>query len=226
MTAPDRHVLRLRPPTLRLRRRPSGASGEDHPSLPVAPDRGTPAVTCTHAAPDDREELSKAIMLAELDRLERPFDRDADPTHFTASAIVTGDRGVVLHRHRRLHRWLQPGGTCRPGRTAGRCGHPRVRRGDRVGGGPSAVRPGADPPGRAPVRPGPRPSGPPLPGVGARRRPRPRPRREPGRGMVQLGATPPTMADDALGRAPSGRRAGCSTDPRSLRAIREEEEET
>jgi 8-oxo-dGTP pyrophosphatase MutT (NUDIX family) len=49
-------------------------------------------------------------MLAELDRLEDPFDEDADPTHVTASAVVVGPRGVVLHRHRRLHRWMQPGG--------------------------------------------------------------------------------------------------------------------
>jgi 8-oxo-dGTP pyrophosphatase MutT (NUDIX family) len=49
-------------------------------------------------------------MLAELDRLDRPFDEDADPAHVTASAIVVGRRGVVLHRHRRLHRWMQPGG--------------------------------------------------------------------------------------------------------------------
>ena len=53
-------------------------------------------------------------MLTELDRLDQPLDRSADPTHFTASAVVVGSRGVVLHRHRRLHRWLQPGGPHRP----------------------------------------------------------------------------------------------------------------
>lgn len=57
------------------------------------------------------------IFVAELDRLEDPFDRHADPTHVTASAIVVGDRGVVLHRHRRLHRWMQPGGHLDPGET-------------------------------------------------------------------------------------------------------------
>ncbi len=44
-----------------------------------------------------------------------PFDREADPTHVTASGIVVGPRGVVLHRHRRLGRWLQPGGHLDPG---------------------------------------------------------------------------------------------------------------
>ena len=56
-------------------------------------------------------------MLAELARLARPFDREADPTHVTASAVVVGSRGVVLHRHRRLHRWLQPGGHIEAGET-------------------------------------------------------------------------------------------------------------
>jgi 8-oxo-dGTP pyrophosphatase MutT (NUDIX family) len=56
-----------------------------------------------------------AIMLAELDRLPHPFDQSADLTHVTASAVVVGPRGVILHRHRRLHRWLQPGGHVEPG---------------------------------------------------------------------------------------------------------------
>ena len=58
-----------------------------------------------------------AVMLSELDRLERPFDESADLTHVTASAVVVGPRGVVLHRHRRLHRWLQPGGHIEAGET-------------------------------------------------------------------------------------------------------------
>ncbi len=48
--------------------------------------------------------------MAELDRLERPTDELADPVHVTASAIIVGRRGTVLHLHRRLGRWLQPGG--------------------------------------------------------------------------------------------------------------------
>ena len=71
----------------------------------------------SHPPLDEREALSKAIMLAELDRLPRPFDEGADLTHVTASAIVVGSRGVVLHRHRRLNRWLQPGGHLEPGET-------------------------------------------------------------------------------------------------------------
>lgn len=59
---------------------------------------------------DDRERSSIDRFLHELDRLERPFDEHADPVHVTGSAIVVGPRGVLLHRHRRLGIWLQPGG--------------------------------------------------------------------------------------------------------------------
>lgn len=52
-----------------------------------------------------------------LSRLERPFDREADAVHVTGSAIITGSRGTVLHKHRRLGLWLQPGGHVDPGET-------------------------------------------------------------------------------------------------------------
>jgi 8-oxo-dGTP pyrophosphatase MutT (NUDIX family) len=50
-----------------------------------------------------------------LHALARPFDRDADPVHVTASAIVVGPRGVLLHRHKTIGLWLQPGGHIEPG---------------------------------------------------------------------------------------------------------------
>lgn len=59
---------------------------------------------------DARHARSIATFLDELDRLPQPLDQTADPTHVTASAIVVGRRGVVLHRHKRLGLWLQPGG--------------------------------------------------------------------------------------------------------------------
>lgn len=50
-------------------------------------------------------------MLGYLGWLPRPLDEDADPVHVTGSAIVLDGRGrTVLHRHKRLGRWLQPGG--------------------------------------------------------------------------------------------------------------------
>jgi 8-oxo-dGTP pyrophosphatase MutT (NUDIX family) len=94
---------------------PSPSAG-DLPD-PLTDDRAArlEAVLRRHAPADPRESLSLDIMLAELGRLEQPFDETADPTHVTASAIVVGDRGTVLHRHRRLHRWMQPGGHIEPG---------------------------------------------------------------------------------------------------------------
>ena len=61
-------------------------------------------------AVDDRESRSIERFLAECARLSRPFDEHADPVHITGSAIVVGERGVVLHFHKRLAMWLQPGG--------------------------------------------------------------------------------------------------------------------
>ena len=59
---------------------------------------------------DSRERDSIAKFLEIFDTLDRPFDELASSTHVTASAIITGDAGVVLHRHKRLGLWLQPGG--------------------------------------------------------------------------------------------------------------------
>ncbi|HXR54358.1 MAG TPA: NUDIX domain-containing protein [Acidimicrobiales bacterium] len=67
-------------------------------------------LVAAHEPADERERDAKAHFLVELDRLERPWDQGADPVHVTASAVVVGARGTVLHRHRLLGRWLQPGG--------------------------------------------------------------------------------------------------------------------
>lgn len=64
---------------------------------------------------DDRERASVARTLLELDRLPRPFSEDAGPVHVTGSAVVVGPRGLLLHRHKRLGLWLQPGGHLEPG---------------------------------------------------------------------------------------------------------------
>jgi len=61
------------------------------------------------------ERRSHQRFLGELDRLEDPCNRHADPVHVTASAIVSGPRGTVLLLHKRLHRWVQPGGHIDPG---------------------------------------------------------------------------------------------------------------
>ena len=70
---------------------------------------------------DDDERHSIERFAAEVDRLigaeVDPFDIDADAVHITGSAIVIGERGVVLLRHRRLDMWIQPGGHVDPGET-------------------------------------------------------------------------------------------------------------
>jgi len=63
-----------------------------------------------HSTVDEREAAARERILAALDTLERPFDKGADPVHVTGSAVVIGQRGTILHVHRRLGRWMQPGG--------------------------------------------------------------------------------------------------------------------
>ncbi|MGD9705529.1 MAG: GNAT family N-acetyltransferase [Acidimicrobiia bacterium] len=79
-------------------------------------DRADIAAQIARRSPvDERERVSIERFLAELDRLDEPFSEHADTTHVTASAVVVGVRGVVLHKHKRLGMWLQPGGHIDPG---------------------------------------------------------------------------------------------------------------
>jgi 8-oxo-dGTP pyrophosphatase MutT (NUDIX family) len=59
---------------------------------------------------DVREAGARRSILDALDGLGSPLDRDADEVHVTGSAVVVGRRGIVLHLHKRLGCWLQPGG--------------------------------------------------------------------------------------------------------------------
>lgn len=66
---------------------------------------------------DARERSAIEQFVQQLDRLERPFEEAADRVHVTGSALVVGAKGVVLHKHKRLGLWLQPGGHIEPGET-------------------------------------------------------------------------------------------------------------
>jgi 8-oxo-dGTP pyrophosphatase MutT (NUDIX family)/GNAT superfamily N-acetyltransferase len=66
---------------------------------------------------DARERSSQAAFAEAIATLERPFDEHASKVHVTASAIVTSERGVALHLHKRLKIWLQPGGHIEAGET-------------------------------------------------------------------------------------------------------------
>jgi 8-oxo-dGTP pyrophosphatase MutT (NUDIX family) len=72
-----------------------------------------------HRPADPVEAESQRRILEELERLEDPTSESADPVHLTASALVVGRRGVVLHRHKVLGRWLQPGGHIEAGEWPG-----------------------------------------------------------------------------------------------------------
>ena len=63
-----------------------------------------------HSPVDERERESIQEFVAQLHTLADPFAEEAGPIHVTSSAIVVGVRGVILHRHKRLGIWIQPGG--------------------------------------------------------------------------------------------------------------------
>ena len=65
---------------------------------------------------DDRDQI-----VAFVRRHERPFDRAIREGHLTGSAITVAADGarVLLLHHRKLDRWLQPGGHGDPGETTG-----------------------------------------------------------------------------------------------------------
>ena len=72
--------------------------------------------------PADAEEAAHARFILDfVGRYPQPFDRRITEGHLTGSAVVAsahGDRVLLLH-HRKLQRWLQPGGHADPGELAG-----------------------------------------------------------------------------------------------------------
>lgn len=71
------------------------------------------AVLGDHEAADLEEERHLADLLDVLTTCAAPFARDQyEPGHFTASAFVLDpeSQAVLLIYHRKLKRWLQPGG--------------------------------------------------------------------------------------------------------------------
>jgi len=67
---------------------------------------------------DDKEAGDLEATLAFLAQTAHPFDESAQPDHVTASGFVVSALGVVLHRHRLLGIWVQPGGHVDPGESA------------------------------------------------------------------------------------------------------------
>ena len=59
---------------------------------------------------DERERLSIERTLDRLTWPGDPLDEHAHDHHVTSSAFVVSSRGVILHRHKVLGIWVQPGG--------------------------------------------------------------------------------------------------------------------
>jgi 8-oxo-dGTP pyrophosphatase MutT (NUDIX family) len=80
---------------------------------PVPPRSHLQQLLAAHRAGDAAEREHLARMTALLDVAGDPFERDHfAPGHFTASAFVLAPDGdaLLLIRHPKLNRWLQPGG--------------------------------------------------------------------------------------------------------------------
>jgi 8-oxo-dGTP pyrophosphatase MutT (NUDIX family) len=74
-----------------------------------------------HSPADEDEARDRDRILAFVLRHELPFDRAIPEGHLTGSAITVSSDGtrVLLLHHRKLDRWLQPGGHGDPGETSG-----------------------------------------------------------------------------------------------------------
>jgi 8-oxo-dGTP pyrophosphatase MutT (NUDIX family) len=74
-----------------------------------------------HATADPEEAAHLRRILDFVGRHAQPFDRRIAEGHLTGSAVVVAADGerVLLLRHRKLQRWLQPGGHADPGETTG-----------------------------------------------------------------------------------------------------------
>jgi 8-oxo-dGTP pyrophosphatase MutT (NUDIX family) len=75
----------------------------------------------SHVPSDEEEARDLAQIRSFVAAHEKPFDRAILEGHLTGSAITVshdGSRVLLLH-HRKLDRWLQPGGHGDPGETTG-----------------------------------------------------------------------------------------------------------
>jgi 8-oxo-dGTP pyrophosphatase MutT (NUDIX family) len=78
-------------------------------------------ILARHVPADAEEEAHVRFILDFVGRHEEPFDRRIADGHLTGSAVVAGTRGdrVLLLHHRKLQRWLQPGGHADPREASG-----------------------------------------------------------------------------------------------------------
>jgi 8-oxo-dGTP pyrophosphatase MutT (NUDIX family) len=74
-----------------------------------------------HVPADPAEAEDLGHILAFVSRQRDPFDRSIAEGHLTGSAFVVSASGarILLLHHRKLERWLQPGGHADPGESSG-----------------------------------------------------------------------------------------------------------
>ena len=68
------------------------------------------ALVAHHQPIDAREAESLVTFRREVVQLADPCNEHAHTTHVTASGVVVSSQATVLHLHKRLNLWLQPGG--------------------------------------------------------------------------------------------------------------------
>jgi 8-oxo-dGTP pyrophosphatase MutT (NUDIX family) len=86
----------------------------DDPALRPSDDLADARAALEAADLDPDAEAHREAVLEFLDAHDDALHRSCAPGHLTGSALVVdepGERVVVLH-HRKLRRWLQPGGHC------------------------------------------------------------------------------------------------------------------
>ena len=79
------------------------------------------SILARHRPGDEAEAADLRQILDFVARYPRPFDRAILEGHLTGSALTVAESGarVLLLHHRKLQRWLQPGGHADPDETAG-----------------------------------------------------------------------------------------------------------
>jgi len=88
--------------------------GRDHASLRASGDLAAARVAIERAEVDPAAERHRRAILDFVDAHDDALHRSCRTGHLTGSALVVdpaGRRVVMLH-HRKLRRWLQPGGHC------------------------------------------------------------------------------------------------------------------
>jgi 8-oxo-dGTP pyrophosphatase MutT (NUDIX family) len=100
---------------------PGGPGAAPAPGAPGPGAAGLLEALRRHAPADAREAEHLARIVAFVERHADPFDRRIPAGHLTGSALVLAadGSGVLLLHHRKLSRWLQPGGHADPGERDG-----------------------------------------------------------------------------------------------------------